>query len=169
MLHSGEVNRIGEVTLAMGNGVLVYVDDFIGSGRQLMRNIKAVRPLIQGNFIEVATAVCICEEASEALGNIGVDSIENIKHLKSERPLHADGNCIEPAHKERLLQLCAKMAPPHGLGFQRMATMVILFRNAPNNTPVALRGNPGQSPYFGLLPRTTDLAVPVELVYPEVP
>lgn len=165
MLHSGEINRIGEVTFDIGEGVLVYVDDFIGSGRQLARNIKAVRPLVQGNFIEVVVAICVCEEATEALEKLGVDSFKEFRHLKSERPLHADGQCIAAAQKERLLKLCEKMGPPHGLGFQRMATMVILFRNSPNNTPIVLRGNPGQKPYVGLLPRTTDLAVPAELAY----
>lgn len=165
MLHSGDINKISEITFKIGDGVLVYVDDFIGSGRQITRNIRAVRPLVQGNFIELAVAVCVCEEAIDALDELGVDSIEEIKHLKSDRPLHADGNCIGLEEKGRLLKLCAEMGPPHGLGFRRMATMVVPFRNAPNNTPIVLRGNVGQTPYFGLLPRTTDLATPPELMY----
>ena len=40
-----------------------------------------------------------------------------------------------------------------------MAAMVILYRNAPDNVPVLLRGSGGQAPYIGIFPRTTDMPV----------
>jgi hypothetical protein len=44
-----------------------------------------------------------------------------------------------------------------GLGFSSMATMVVLYRNAPNTTPLVIRGNLDQRSFVGIFPRTTDL------------
>jgi hypothetical protein len=44
-----------------------------------------------------------------------------------------------------------------GLGYEDMAAMVILYRNAPNNIPAVLRGNPKGAKYHGLFPRFKDL------------
>ena len=165
LLHSSDIMKIGDITFKIGEGVIVYVDDFLGSGKQLSKNVARVREVLQGNFIEIALTVCACEEASERLGKIGVEAACEIKHLKQDRPLHDDANCLPSELKGKLIQVCQKVAPPHGLGFLRMASMVVLSRNTPNNTPMILRGSPGQTPFVGLLPRTTDLKVPAELMY----
>lgn len=165
LLHSSDIMKIGEITFGIGEGVIVYVDDFLGSGTQLFKNIGAVRGVIQGNFVEIALAACVCEEATEKLSKIGVETFAEIKHFKHERPLHPDANCLSSGAKGKLIHLCERIGPPHGLGFRRMATMVILSRNTPNNAPMILRGSPGQVPFVGLLPRTTDLEVPSDLLY----
>jgi hypothetical protein len=45
------------------------------------------------------------------------------------------------------------------LGFGRMAVMVVLYRNSPDNVPVLLRGNTHQEPFIGIFPRTTDMPI----------
>jgi hypothetical protein len=40
-----------------------------------------------------------------------------------------------------------------------LATMVVLYRNAPNSIPAVLRGSDKQAPFHGLFPRFKDLPV----------
>jgi hypothetical protein len=58
-----------------------------------------------------------------------------------------------------ILELCKRLDPVDqiGLGYNRMAAMVVIFRNTPDNCALAFRGCVGQKPIFGLLPRTADL------------
>lgn len=165
ILDARDIDQLGNLTFTLGEGALVYVDDFIGSGKQVSENIRFVRPVIQGNFIEAVLAVCICEEATRTLDDIGVRTQSELVHLIRERPLHQETVDFPAQHKERLVELCKIIAPPTGLGFRRMATMVVLSRNTPNNCPAIFRGTKGQEPYHGILPRTTDLRVPAELQY----
>jgi Predicted transcriptional regulators len=163
ILDAHDLSKLAALTYRLGEGVLVYVDDFVGSGRQVSKNIKFVRPNLQGNFVEVVLTVCICEEAIDILADLDVRAASGMEHTKAVRPLHPESQIFSPAEKERLTCLCSMVAPPVGLGFRRMATMVILYRNTPNNCPMVFRGSNGQCPYFGILPRTTDLAVPSDL------
>jgi hypothetical protein len=163
ILDARDLSKLGTLTYKLGEGVLVYVDDFVGSGNQVSKNINFVRPNLQGNFVEVVLSVCVCEEAIEALTALDVRVESGMEHLKAGRPLYADSRVFTPSDKERLVALCKLVAPPVGLGFRRMATMVVLYRNTPNNCPTVFRGSKGQRPYFGILPRTTDLEVPPDL------
>ncbi len=165
ILDARDIDQLANLTFTLGEGALVYVDDFIGSGKQVSDNIRFVRPVIQGNFVEAVLAVCICEEATRVLDEIGVRTQSEFVHLIRERPLHPETVDFPPQDKDRLVELCKVVAPPTGLGFRRMATMVVLSRNTPNNCPAIFRGTKGQNPYQGILPRTTDLSVPAELQY----
>jgi hypothetical protein len=165
ILDAREIDRLTALTYELGESAVIYVDDFIGSGKQLTDNLTFVRPLLQGTYTEVVLAICICEEALSALDALGVLTESNIEHSIGERPLHRDCQVLPDVEKERLVNLCKAVAPPVGLGFRKMATMVVLSRNTPNNCPMLFRGSKGQEPYVGLLPRTTDLQVPPELRY----
>ena len=165
ILDSHDLSKLAALTYKLGEGVLVYVDDFVGSGNQVTKNINFVRPNLQGNFVEVVLSVCVCEEAIDALSALDVRVESGMEHAKADRPLHANTQVFSPAEKQRLVALCALVAPPVGLGFRRMATMVVLYRNTPNNCPTVFRGSKGQRPYFGILPRTTDLEVPPHLLF----
>jgi hypothetical protein len=63
------------------------------------------------------------------------------------------------AQRERVAAIC-KGIDKFGLGYKGLATMVVLYRNAPNTVPVMLRGNVNQKPYFGIFPRWIDLPLP---------
>jgi hypothetical protein len=138
-------------------GAVVYVDDFSGSGRQFLRNRKRIAPFITGNFAEFFVAACICEEAIDAIEPSGVVPLPGMVHLKSERPLHDECTLLSPSVKERLISISEGIHRRHGIGFLRMATMVILARNAPNSTPLLLRGSLRQRPIKGVFPRWDDL------------
>lgn len=157
--------ELGRLTKALGRGAIIYVDDFSGTGNQLARARSALAPAITGVFSEWFLVGCACEEAIHRLGRDGVEPITPKVHTRAERPLHTFGSGLDDAAKAALLRLSETISggKGHGLGYQRMATMVVLEWNTPNTVPMILRGNEGQVPYVGIFPRTTDREQPPAL------
>jgi len=56
-----------------------------------------------------------------------------------------------------LVEICKEIRPNTSLGYEGMATMVVLFRNSPNSIPAILRGSDKQTPFYGIFPRFKDL------------
>lgn len=144
---------------AVGEGALIYVDDFVGSGTQFCTERDFIAKNFVGTFSEFIIAPSICEEAFEKMDERGIQAFAGHKHLKSERPLYAECTVFDEVQRQRVTAIC-KGINKFGLGFNDLATMVVLYRNAPNTVPVMLRGNSNQKPYFGIFPRTTDLPIP---------
>jgi hypothetical protein len=140
----------------IGEGALIYVDDFVGSGNQFCTERDFAAKNFVGTFSEFILAPSICEEAFEELDQRGIQAFTGHKHLKDERPLHASCTVFNQEEKDRLIKIC-KSISKFGLGYRDLATMVVLYRNAPNTVPVIFRGNLNQTPYFGIFPRTIDL------------
>lgn len=148
----GLVRAMNEV----GEGALIYVDDFVGSGTQFCTERDFIAQNFVGTFAEFIIAPSICEEAFAKLDERGIQAFAGHKHVKSERPLHAECNVFDEDQRLRLDKVCKRISR-FGLGFKDLATMVVLYRNAPNTVPVILRGNVNQTPYFGIFPRASDL------------
>ena len=157
-IHARDGDLMTKFSNNLGRGAIVYVDDFVGTGRQFLRNRKAIAPFITGNFAEFLVTACICEEALRRVEDIGVVALAGLVHQKCERPLHSDCGILNQAKKDQLVALSVAIHPQAGLGFNQMATMVILARNAPNTTPLLLRGSLRQDPLVGVFPRWDDLA-----------
>jgi len=158
-VDSKDVAGIARLTERLGDGAIIYVDDFIGSGHQMIGARNHMMQYAIGSFSEFALAVCICEEGAYDLTKLGVEPRARYIHARADRPLHELGTVFDAAKKQRLIDLCAAIDKKGGLGYEQMATMVVLYRNAPNTCPRILRGSQGQSPMKGLFPRTTDLPV----------
>jgi hypothetical protein len=156
-IHTRDGDLMTRYSDELGRGAIVYVDDFAGSGRQFLRNRAIIAPFITGNFAEFIIAACICEEAVTAIESAGVVPLSGLVHQKSERPLHSECSILQPEIKKQFVALCEQIHPSAGLGFKRMATMVVLERNAPNTTPLLFRGNLHQDPMKGIFPRWDDL------------
>ncbi|MBA4158167.1 MAG: hypothetical protein H0X65_11910 [Gemmatimonadetes bacterium] len=156
-VDSKDERGINEITNQLGTGAIVYVDDFAGTGRQFVRNHSRTSEYVIGTFSEFFLSVVMCEEAVEKVEAAGVTPVTSLVHYKAERPLHAECSTLETSVKERIVDLCRTIHPHEGLGFKRMATMVVLYRNAPNTTPLLFRGSLRQVPYCGILPRSDDL------------
>lgn len=142
----------------VGEGALIFVDDFIGTGTQFSKEYDFIAQNFVGTFSKFLLAPSICEEAFEKLGERGIQPFAGHKHVKSERPLHADSAVFSEAQRARMTEVC-RTINRFGLGFQDLATMVVLYRNAPNSVPIILRGNVNQVPHFGIFPRWMDLPV----------
>jgi hypothetical protein len=140
----------------LGSGAIVYVDDFIGTGTQFARERDAITKPLVGVFPEFVLAPVICEEAITKLTARGIAWQTHLIHEKASRPLHDDGFAFPIEVKERLRSIALEQNSRYGLGFNEAATMVVLYRNAPNTVPLLLRGDLGQVPKSGLFPRFQD-------------
>lgn len=159
LLDSRDVRRIREATDRLGDGAIVYIDDFIGSGEQLLQARKELAQYVVGSFSEFVLSPVICEEGLLALDRQGIEGRARYIHGKSERPLHADSAILSADQKKRLVELCERVDKKAPLGYMSMATMYVLYRNSPNSIPRLLRGSVRQTPFTGPFPRVQDLPV----------
>ncbi len=155
--HNGIL--LNKVTNELAEGAVVYVDDFAGTGMQFCKTRKFVAQSIVGNFPEFLLVPCLCEEAIHRLGREGIDFYTGMVHTRAERPLHENSPILEQETKDRFRQMSLGIHSRVGLGFSGLATMVVLYRNAPNTTPLIIRGNLDQKNFVGIFPRTTDLPI----------
>jgi len=155
-IDSKDVRLLNERTQELEKGAIIYVDDFAGTGNQFCTVRDFIADYIVGTFAEFFLVVSICEEALYELGKRGVEAVSGGIHSKADRPLHPDSTILASKDKERLRTICEEIDRAGGLGYKGLASMVILYRNAPNSVPVILRGNVSQK-FAGILPRTTDL------------
>ncbi len=156
-LDSKDVRGLINATNELEQGAIVYVDDFAGSGTQFCDSRDFAAQHIVGNFAEFFLLPCICEEALQKLEERGIEPKTSLVHRKQERPLHPESKMVNDSNKQKLIELCMRIDRRWGLGYQGLATMVVLYRNAPNSVPLIFRGSQKQYPWKGLLPRTTDL------------
>lgn len=154
-------NTLGLVKVMneVGEGAMIYIDDFVGSGTQFCTERDFIAKNFVGTFSEFIIAPSICEEAFEKLNERGIQPFAGHKHVRAERPLHAESTVFDEDQRNRIAAVCRRINR-FGLGFQDLATMVVLYRNAPNSVPIMLRGNVNQQPYFGIFPRWMDLPLP---------
>jgi hypothetical protein len=151
-----DVRKLNNITKGLGKGVIIYVDDCSGTGTQFCGVRDFLADYLLDTFSEFFLVISICEEALYKLGSRGVEAVTPQVHSKAERPLHPNSTILRPSVKKRLIDLCTSIDRTGALGFRGLATMHVMYRNAPNTVPVVLRGNVGQT-FKGLLPRTTDL------------
>lgn len=156
-VHANEGDKLTELTNQLNVGAIVYVDDFSGTGKQFRDNRDPAAQFISGNFSEFFLLACICEESIEKLNEVGVVPVAGVIHHIDSRPLHDESTLLRSADKDKLVRLCSKLNPRYGRGFKGLASMVVLDRNAPNTTPLILRGSLGQDPYKGIFPRWDDM------------
>jgi hypothetical protein len=156
-LDAKDVLGISKKTREVGDGAVIYVDDFIGTGKQFCGARDFAHDFFQGTFSEFLLSACICEEAFYKLGERGIEASAGFVHPLNDRALHPYSNVFSQQERERLLELGRTIDKRWSLGFNNVGTMVVLYRNTPNSVPLLLRGNVGQRPYFGIVPRTTDL------------
>jgi hypothetical protein len=155
--HNGIL--LNKVTNQLAEGAVIYVDDFAGTGRQFCDTRKFVAQSIVGTFSEFLLVPCLCEEAVHRLGKDGIDFYTGMVHSRADRPLHENSSILDQETKDRFRQICLGIHNRMGLGFSGLATMVVLYRNAPNTTPLIIRGNLDQKTFVGIFPRTTDLPI----------
>ena len=152
--------RMTKLMNELGEGALIYVDDFVGTGNQFCEERDfAAKNFLVNTFSEFLIAPSICEEAYYKLAERGIEAFTGKLHYKAERPLHANSTIFKKEEKERLELMCKGVSSSFGLGYKGLATMVVFYRNAPNTVPIILRGSMNQTPFSGIFPRTTDLPV----------
>ncbi len=162
LVDSRNIRGFNEMTSQLGDGAIVYVDDFVGTGDQFAEVREFIGDYIFGSFSEFFLVPSICEEGVHQLGRIGVEPITKYVHSRSARPLHDYSYILDEASKRRLIELSAEMEPScyyRGLGYKYTAGMVVLYRNAPDELPRIFRGSINQNPKVGIFPRHSDLPI----------
>jgi hypothetical protein len=157
LMDSQNALGINKLTNKLGEGAIVYVDDFLGTGDQFCSARDFMMASVVGSYSEFLLVPCICEEAYSRLAKIGVEVFTRVIHLRAERPLHDNCRILDQQVKTRLRSLCAQIDARSSLGYAGLASMIVFYRNAPNSLPAIFRGNVDQKPYVGLLPRISDL------------
>jgi hypothetical protein len=159
-MDSRDSLRLNRTMNDIGEGALIYVDDFVGTGNQFCAERDFAAESFVGTFSEFLVAPSICEEAFYKIAERGIEAFAGHVHSKAERPLHANSTIFDPDEKDRMKLVCKGVNSRFGLGYRELATMVVLYRNAPNTVPAVLRGSLNQTPFVGIFPRTTDLPIP---------
>lgn len=158
-LDGRDAMGINNITLKLQEGAIIYIDDFVGSGKQFARARKFLMENVVGTFSEFLLVPSICEEGYAKLTDLGVTVYAGHIHAKAERPLHKHSHLMHGEGRDRLIQICKEIRPNTSLGYDNLATMVVLYRNAPNSIPAILRGSDKQEPFYGLFPRFKDLPI----------
>ena len=161
LLHSRDADGIRETTMKMEFGAIIYIDDFAATGKQFSRSRQAVAEQVIGVFSEFFLLPCICEEARARIHQLRVMAMASLIHRRTERPLLEDSGFLSPQERQGLLALSRRHwgRTRKSLGFNGLATNVVFYTNAPNTTPLILRGHRGQEPLQGVVPRHDDLPV----------
>lgn len=158
-LDANDTLGFNRKTNELGEGALIYVDDFVGTGTQFCAARDFAAQFIEGTFSEFLLVPSICEEGLYPLGQRGIEAFSGHVHSKVERPLHENSSLLDRKTKDRLIAMCNEIDPRMALGFGGSAVMVVLYRNAPDNVPILFRGSALQTPFIGIFPRTTDMPV----------
>jgi hypothetical protein len=151
--------RLNNTTKTLEEGAIVYVDDFVGSADQLIRERTVLMESVVGNFSECLLVPSICEEGYKRLTDLGIAVYTGHIHAKAERPLLENSHVLEDHEREKLIEVCKKIRKNMSLGYEGLATMIVFYRNAPDTLPALLRGSDKQTPFYGLFPRVKDLPI----------
>ncbi len=162
-VDAGNQERLLSLMTELDSVALVYVDDFLGSGRQFCKVRDFVSKIYPKAIPEFLLAPAVCEEAFAELSKRDIKIFAEHIHSKSSRPLHPSSSIFDGDTRARLRELSLSLHARSGLGFRSLAAMVVMYHNAPNNAPLVLRGSLNQLPFRGIVPRTSDLAIPVGL------
>jgi hypothetical protein len=159
LLDGRDAMGITAETRKREQGAIIYIDDFVGSGQQFERARNFAQQSVVGTFSEFLLVPSICEEGYTKLTKMGVTVYSGHIHSKAERPLHDHSHLMTGNDRAKLTALCKEIRKNSALGYENMATMVVIYRNAPNSIPAVLRGSDKQEPFYGLFPRFKDLPI----------
>lgn len=145
-----EANKAGEKL------AVVFLDDFIGTGKQVTDYWKQVlsqyiRPT-QPMYVGTVVACDIGKEKVEAETPLRVMVVHRIQN----RHLFEPTDRFTQEEKNRIRGYCERVGnPPLGIG--DLGVMVSFAHGCPNNTLSIIRGSKRQKHWKGILPRFGDL------------
>lgn len=139
--------------------LVVFVDDFIGSGKQFEGSYKGWKSAITSPSVtSILMAVVMCPEAHSKIRSMGVEADFAILHGPHDRFQTACLQAVGNTSYALLESYAREIQSAIPFGFENMGTLVVLYRNSNNNMPFLLRGTQGQRVWFGLFPMRKQLA-----------
>jgi phenolic acid decarboxylase len=139
--------------------MVVFLDDFIGTGRQVCEYWHQVASQIVPEYIPICLGVV-------AAYHDGIRRVENecpftvvVVHELGyrHRLLDAGNQTFTDAEREVFQRYCEEWGN-NPLGFGEVGALVSFFHGTPNNAPSLIRGSKKQRPRRGLLPGWADLS-----------
>jgi len=139
--------------------MVVFLDDFIGTGEQICNFWSAVVSQLVPEYLPMYLGVVVAyNEGLERVEDESPIKVIPVHTLDSQHQLlHATDSQFDKNQKRILKGYCEKWGN-HPLGYHDMAALVSFFHGTPNNAPSVVRGSKRQRPYRGLLPGWDDLA-----------
>lgn len=157
-LFDGNPMQLAQLIKKMSDPIVVFVDDFAGTGQQFIEAHKGWSSAIQPYSPVTYFVACVmCTPAITKVTVAGVIPSPGVEHKQEdmfERYSHQycgfDGHCI-------LMSYATEIHSRWPLGFNNMGAMTVIYRNSANNMPFLLRGTQGQRVWRGLFPRIDQL------------
>jgi hypothetical protein len=155
---------------ATGRSVAVIVDDFVGSGRSAVANVKSniidrleeIRPGWRDHVTLVYATVAGLEAGLEILKDgFGKDVLVVCAHALSDtdRAFHPNSGLYDFGERERAREIAhrfgALLEQKHPLGYEDSQALVVFYDTVPNNTlPILWKsGSVGDREWRPLFPR----------------
>ena len=135
---------------------VVFLDDFIGTGKQVSDYWKdEVSQLIHPTQPMYLGTVVACDAGQERVERDTPFKVV-VVHRVQDRHLFEPTNRFTIAEKFRIREYCDRVGnPPLGIG--ELGVMVAFGHGCPNNTLSIVRGSKRQTHWHGILPRFGDL------------
>ena len=151
--------ELQERLFKLENAMVVFLDDFIGTGQQMSNYWRDVISQYVPEYLPLYLAVA-------AAFPEGVRRIENetpftvlIAHpLSSRHQLLGERNTRFTTFQKRTLRRYCEKWENRPLGFGGIGALVSFLHGTPNNAPSVIRGSRRQRPNRGLLPGWDDLS-----------
>ena len=153
-----ELPRLSEAVFKANQPTVVFLDDFVGTGKQVSDAWRDVLSSIVPEFVPMYLLVV----AAYSDGIRRVERKTPIKvlhvHLLGGRDqlLSSANQSLSNSEKNAIRNYCEK-AGNQPLGFGDLGALVSFAYGTPNNTISVIRGSEKQRPWKGLLPRWEDL------------
>lgn len=157
-IFRGSVLDLRKLVARNAYSIVVFVDDYIGTGKQFASSYAAWKSALTGTTItKILFTVVACEEAVSKFSELGVTLEYKYLHRSSER-FQAWCKLRDPdgVLQSYALEIHSKI--PYG--FANSGSLVVVFRNSNNNMPFLLRGTKGQRVWMGLFPRKDQILPP---------
>jgi hypothetical protein len=145
-----------EAATSDGRKVLVFLDDFVGTGKQvcdfwedvLSQHVHPSIPMYLGTALACEAGIEVIQQRTP-LRVIAV-------HIVQRRHLFSQTDLFTPAEKDRLTNVYGQIGNPT-LGVGGLGVLVAFAHGCPNNTLGVLRGSKRQRRWRGILPRFDDI------------
>lgn len=159
---SGNPMQLGQLVRGLQNPVVIFVDDFAGTGNQFCKAYVAWSAMLHMHQPVTYFVACVmCSPAIAKVGGVGVIPIPGIEHSANEMFKAACERTCGFEGYHALMSYAEELHSKLPLGFNGMGTMIVVYRNSSNNMSFLLRGSMGQRIWFGLFPRRDQLTPPV--------
>jgi hypothetical protein len=135
---------------------LVFLDDFVGSGRQVCNYWnEMLSQLVGPGPLTILAAPVVTHDGANRIQNNTPIAVVGAHYVPPAAVLSATDR-FSDGEKNKLKSYCQR-AGNMPLGFFDMGLLLAFTHGAPNNTLAAIRGSKRQTPWFGILPRYEDL------------